>query len=677
MPSDKILLEMLGNRFTGVVEEMGYIIHRAAFTVFVKETWDFDSALLTPEGEVFAYPRNIGVTNMLGFNMAHAIACFDKYEQGDVVLTNDPCFTKGMCTHLPDLMLFKPLFRKGKIFCFAWCFVHSTDVGGLVPGSIAPQAFDKHQEGVIVPPVKLFKHGKLDDEILRLILANSRIPAQNWGDLKALIAALSIAERRVGEIIDQYGEKAVRNVMYGLLDYGEHCAREVFSGLPDGNYEFSDYLEADNFSLVGERETYHVRIKLRIEIRGSDVLMDFEGTDPQVRAAFNIPTFGERNQFLVLGIVNFLRTSDRRMPFNRGILRPIKVAVPEGSLLNPDKTVSSGVRYTTAMRVSDVVLAALSQAAPKRVPAAGAGQLGIMTLSASSAESGNYIVQVLQPLQGGSGGRPTKDGIDGLSFTAGALRSPPTESIEAESPIIIRKFMLDDKVAPGEFRGGSGLVFECQVTSRHSMITSRGWDRFLLRPWGRKGGSPGYTGETLLRTREGTRKRIPKVDILKITTGEVLTIITPSGGGFGDPLRREPAKVLKDVDDGFVSAEEAAAAYGVILIDGAIDEAATKSWRAQLRAERLQGLREFVLGDERMAYEIRIPVRLQDRTYTALREFPVTSRLYLRDRVYDALNGTTARLSDAALDRKIADVLQADTEEIETWVDAEEIIAAE
>src|SRR5262245_33953313 len=364
MPSDKVLLEVLGNRFTGIVEEMGYIIHRAAFTVFVKETWDFDSALLTPEGEVFAYPRNIGVTNMLGFNMAHAMACFDKYEPGDIMLTNDPWFTRGMCTHLPDLMLFKPLFRKGRIFCFAWCFVHSTDVGGLVPGSIAPQAFDKHQEGVIVPPVKLFKKGKLDEEIRRLFLANCRIPTQNWGDLKALLAALSVAERRVGEILDQYGDKTVRKAMYGLLDYGEHCAREVFSALPDGDYEFSDYLEADNFSLASEQETYHVRIKLRIEIRGSDVLMDFTGTDPQVPAAFNIPTFGERNQFLVLGIVNFLRTSDRRMPFNRGILRPIKVDVPEGSLLNPDRTVSTGVRYTTAMRVSDIVLAALSQAAP-------------------------------------------------------------------------------------------------------------------------------------------------------------------------------------------------------------------------------------------------------------------------------------------------------------------------
>ena len=143
MTVDKVLLEVLNNRFTGIVEEMGYVIHRAAFTTFVKETWDFDSALLTSAGEVFAYPRSIGVTNMLCIDLGPAIRCFDDYEPGDVVLTNDPFYTKGMCTHLPDLMVFKPLFHDGEIVCFAWCFVHSSDVGGMVPGSIVPQADDK------------------------------------------------------------------------------------------------------------------------------------------------------------------------------------------------------------------------------------------------------------------------------------------------------------------------------------------------------------------------------------------------------------------------------------------------------------------------------------------------------------------------------------------------------
>src|SRR5215510_11753983 len=174
---------------------MGYVIHRAAFTTFVKETWDFDSALVTTEGEVFAYPRNIGVTNMLSMSMTAAIGCFDSYEPGDVILSNDPLHAKGMCTHLPDYMMFRPIFSGDKLICFAWCFVHSSDVGGIVPGSITPYASDRFQEGVVIPPVKLFKAGKLDEEMRRFILANCRIPEQNWGDISALTAALATAEK--------------------------------------------------------------------------------------------------------------------------------------------------------------------------------------------------------------------------------------------------------------------------------------------------------------------------------------------------------------------------------------------------------------------------------------------------------------------------------------------------
>ena len=181
MATDKVLLEVLNNRFTGIVEEMGYIIHRASFTVFVKETWDFDSALVTTDGEIFCYPRNIGVTNMVGMHMDDAIRCIPHYEPGDVIVTNDPHRTRGMCTHLPDIMMFKPLFAGGRLLAFAWCFIHSSDVGGLVPGSISPTAFDKFQEGLSIPPTKLFRAGTLNQELLDLILANCRIPEQNWG----------------------------------------------------------------------------------------------------------------------------------------------------------------------------------------------------------------------------------------------------------------------------------------------------------------------------------------------------------------------------------------------------------------------------------------------------------------------------------------------------------------
>jgi N-methylhydantoinase B len=631
MSVDKVLLEVLNNRFTGIVEEMGYVIHRAAFTTFVKETWDFDSALLTPEGDVFVYPRNIGVTNMLAIDMKPAIDCFAKYEPGDIVLMNDPFHSRGMCTHFPDLMAFKPIFHDGRIVCFAWCFLHSSDVGGIVPGSITPRASDRFQEGFSMPPVKLYKAGRLDEEIKRVILSNCRIPEQNWGDIRALMAALSIAERRMTDVVAQYGAAQVDDVMHGLIDYGEKRAREVFAAVPDGEYTFSDYLEGDGFG------KYHVRIKVRLVVKGSDVLMDFTGTDPQVPAAFNLPTFGAMNQFLVLGIVNFLRTSDPHLPFNRGIVRPVVVIVPEGTVLNPGRYAATGVRYTTALRISDVVMGALSKAVPEKIPAAGSGQMGILTLSDLEAKTGMYEVHVLEPLQGGSGGRPGMDGIDGVNFSGGALRNAPIEALELDAPILVSRYMLSDKVAAGRYRGGAGVVFEFQTLSPHAMVSSRGWDRFLIRPWGRFGGHPGPLGETVV-FRPGERPRkIPKIDSLTLQKGEVVRITSPGGGGYGDPLQRDPQLVLHDSVQGFVTRRQAEQDYGVVLKSAGVDVAATKKTRDAMVSRR-RDLGEFCYGSERESYEKTLPASFQDRVLALLADQPAANRFYLRNLAYDAVS---------------------------------------
>lgn len=627
MSLDKVLLEVLNNRFTGIVEEMGYVIHRAAFTTFVKETWDFDSALITTDGEVFSYPRNIGVTNMLSMSMSAAIGCFEDYEPGDVVLTNDPIHAAGMSTHLPDYMMFRPIFHEGQLVCFAWCFLHSSDVGGIVPGSIAPHANDRFQEGVVIPPIKLFKASVLDEELRRFVLANCRIPEQNWGDISALTAALATAEKRVQECCIQYGGPQVREIITGLLDYGEARARQVFAALPDGRYEFSDYLEGDLL------QTHHVRIKLALEVKGSDVLLDFTGTDPQVNAAFNLPTHGRLNQFLVLGIVNFLRTTDPEIPFNRGIVRPVDVKVPEGSILNPTRFAATGIRYTTALRVSDVVMGALSQAAPTRIPAAGSGQFGLLTLSDMEPLTGTFVVHVLEPLQGGSGGRPGKDGIDGVNFSGGALRNAPIEALELDSPIFVTQYQLNDAVAPGKWRGGSGIVFEFQLLSPHAQISSRGWDRFHFRAWGRDGGAGGTLGHTQIIDSQGQMRSIPKIEVLKLAPGETVRVVSPGGGGYGHPLDRDPKLVWRDIEDGFVTPEEAADAYGVMIGPAGVDGPRTRARRESMRRTG-QATEHFQYGQERLAYQSRLPEWFQDLLVEVLAEQPPASRLYLRDMIY-------------------------------------------
>ena len=663
MASEKVLLEILNNRFTGIVEEMGYVIHRASFTVFVKETWDFNSALITPEGEIFCYPRNIGVTNMLGIDMQPAISCIDHYEPGDVIVTNDPHTTRGMATHLPDIMLFKPLFFEEKLLCFAWCFVHSSDVGGLVPGSIAPTAYDRYQEGLTVPPTKLVKAGKLNEELLKIILANCRIPEQNWGDMKALLAALNIAERRIAQVVTQYGADSVAKGIRGLMDYGEQRAREILGAVPDGEYRFSDYVEADFAS------KYFVRVNVRVVAEAGSLLLDFTGTDAQMRAAMNLPTYGKPNQWVVLGVVNFLRTSDRALPLNRGILRSVTVKIPEGSFLNPTPFVATGVRHATGYRVSDAVLGALSQAVPERIPAAGAGQVAIILYSHLDPRTGGYGVNVLQPMQGGCGGRPTKDGIDGVNFSAGSLRNVPTESIELEAPVLVNRYMLVDKVAAGRYRGGSGVTIEFQSLAPNAIVTARGMDRFKLRPYGRKGGHPGNLGETLINPGTPRERNIGKVDILQLNPGDVVRITTPSGAGYGDPLDREPEMVLTDLENGFVSAEEAANVYGIVAVDGAIDVAATSARRASLSNQR--STEEFVFGPERAAYEARLPSSVQDLVAELLVVYPAATRQFLRDRLYARIESDAGLRGSSATRRALQAVLE------ETMAQGRSAMAAE
>jgi N-methylhydantoinase B len=650
MAMDKVLLEVLNNRFTGIVEEMGYIIHRASFTVFVKETWDFDSALVTTDGEIFCYPRNIGVTNMLGMHMDDAIRCIPDYEPGDVIVTNDPHKTRGMCTHLPDIMMFKPLFAGGRLLAFAWCFIHSSDVGGLVPGSISPTAFDQFQEGLSIPPTKLFKAGALNQELLDLILANCRIPEQNWGDMKALVAALSVCERRMGDVLARYGEAAIRSAIPDLIEYGERRARQIFEAVPDGEYEFWDYVEGYLFS------RYHVRVKVRVEVRGSDVHLDFTGTDPQLRAALNITSYGKPNQWLVLGIVNYLRTTEKSLPLNRGILRPVRVTVPPGSLLNPLPFVATGVRHATGYRVSDAVLGALSQAVPGQIPAAGAGQVAIVLLSHLDPETGQYRVNVLQPMQGGCGGRPSRDGIDGVNFSAGSLRNVPTESIELEAPVFVRRYMLADDVAPGQHRGGAGVVFDFQVNAPNTIITARGMERFNVRPWGRKGGAPGALGQTVVNPGTREERVIGKIDVLKLEPGDTVRIVSPGGGGYGDPFDRDPELVRRDVANGFVTPDEAAERYGVVLGDGAVDAGQTR----RRRTRRASVAAEFGFGAERDAYERRLPPAVQDAVATELLAHPGSHRHFLKEQLYTALEANGPMdLDPVALRERVRAILKS------------------
>lgn len=642
MTDDKVRLEILANRFQAIVDEMAQVISRTAHTVFIKETQDYGSVLVTPKGEVFAAPRRYGVLMMIGMPMDDAIArVAGDVREGDIFISNDPEATRGMCTHLSDVFLWKPIFWQGELLCWAWSFIHMSDVGGRVPGSIAPSSHEVWQEGIRIPPRKLFRAGELDRDFLDTFLINTRTPDQNWGDMKACLAGLATAERRVHDLVGQWGAPAITAGMDALLDYAERQARRVIGRVPAGTYRHSDYLEAD---MVGQGL---IRITCAMTIADGEFLLDFTGTAPQVRAALNIPTYGKHGHWmLITGLVNWLCTVEPTIAYNAGLVRPMKVKIPAGTILNPEPGAAYGARYATSHKVCDVTVGCLAQAVPYELPATDSGQGSILLVSIPDFETGGTKVSVVQPIVGGSGARPQEDGVDGTMVILNFLRNVPTEMVETDMPpILIRHYGLrEDSGGPGKYRGGTGIVIELETSSPYTSITARCMERYIFPPPGRMGGGPGTTGYTLLNPGGNRERDIGKIDVLELEPGDVIRIGTQGGGGFGDPLERPVDAVARDVADGFVTQATARTSYGVETdAGGAVDLAETKHLRDAMRQTR--GWRTppaFAFGPERDAHEIRWPYELENAVVAALAGLPMSLRQFLHGRLRDAIDRRTA-----------------------------------
>ena len=619
---DRVSLEILINRFQAVVDEMAQVIYRTAHTVFVKETQDYGAVLVSPKGEVFAAPRRYGVLMMIGMPMDDAIARMgDDVREGDLFISNDPDSTGGMVTHLSDVFLWKPVFWEGELVCYVWSFMHVNDVGGRVTGSIAPSSFEVYQEGIRVPPQRLYREGELDRTFLRLFLCNTRTPEQNWGDMSACIAGLATAERRVHALLGRYGRPRIAAAIDAVLDYAETQARRVIAHVPDGRYRHWDYIEADMVGLG------LIRINLEMHIDGDEMLLDFTGTAPQVRAALNLPTHGKHGHWmLITGLVNWICTQEPGIAYNAGLVRPMKVRIPKGSILDPEPGAGCGTRYSTSHKVCDVSIGALAQAVPDELPATDSGQGSILMVAVPEFETGGTRVSVVQPIVGGSGGRPHEDGIDGAMVITNFLKNVPTELVEQDMPeILIRRYGLrEDSGGPGRHRGGTGIELELETRSPYTTVTARNMERYLFPPPGRLGGWPGTTGYTTVNAGTPQERDIGKIDVLHLEPGERLRIGTQGGGGLGDPLERDPEAVREDLRNGIVSAATAREAYGVALDrDGRVDAAATSDRRAALRAERGGSAPPaFSFGAAREAHERRWTPELQDALQAAIAHLP-------------------------------------------------------
>jgi N-methylhydantoinase B len=633
MGIDRVTLEVLRNYYQAIVEDMARIMERTAYTTFVKETADFSTGLVSRGGEYVAYPWNLGASSYLGLNMAHTLAYFDRYEDGDIVICNDAYLSGPLCTHLPDVHILRPIFHEGRIICWGYAFVHSSDMGGAVPASVWPRATEIFQEGLRLRPTKLYRAGVLQEDVKNLIGDNCRIPEMNWGDIQAMVAAVTSCDRRVQEMIGKSGAPTVVEGIDAVLDYAEQRARAAIREIPDGTYRFVDYMEDDL------RSDVPIRLKVALTVEGDTLHLDFSGSDPQVGSALNIASHGVTHPFLCQAINAFIVSADPGIPKASSLLRPVRVTAPPGSVVNAQFPAPIGVRYATVLRVFDAVLGALAQAVPDRIPAAPAGAISPVVASVQDPLTGTRHVQVVEPMLGGGGGRPTMDGLNGADSTSGFLRNTPVESIEAEVPIVMRRYhLIPDTGGAGERRGGLAVRLDFQVFHPHAIVTARGMERFRLEPWGAGGGRAGTAGSCVVN-RDGPRPRdIGKVDVLHLEPGDVVSIFSPSGGGHGDARRRDPGRVREDVRAGFLTPARAREAYGVVLADGEVDQAATARARAAMPAPP----GPFDYGARRAEIERRWPPAIQDAALELLESVPAAVRDWGKHQIYDRVQAVAA-----------------------------------
>jgi N-methylhydantoinase B len=636
MRLDPLTLELLRNYLHGAVEDMAYAVERTAHTTFVKETADFTCGLITPAGDFFAYPVELGVASMAGINYARTLEAVGPLEPGDVVITNDPYGSAAAATHLPDLHLVRPIFWEGRLVGHGAGFLHCSDIGGMVPASISPRASEIFQEGLRLPPKKLFVRGEPNRDLLDVILANCRIPEQNWGDLQALVAGLVTGERRVHALIGRFGVDTVEKGMDDLIDYTARKVEALIRRMPRGRYQFCDFIEDDVVSDIP------IRLNVGMTVGDGLIHLDFTGSDVQVGSALNVPTGGRAHPFMAIALFNYFITKDPGIPLNAGVLRPIRMTLPVGSVVNPQFPAACGVRYATVLRIYDAVLGALARALPAEIPAASGGQGCMVALALPDLEAGRRHVTVIEPMIGGGGGRPGLDGIDGCDASLGFLKTTPVETLEVEVPaILIRRFhLIADSAGPGRWRGGHAVRLDMQVFRPEGQVTARGMERLRFAPWGVAGGRAGATGRAVLNPGTSRERAVPKIDLLALEPGDVLSMRTPGGGGNGDPLERAIEAVVADVEAGLVTPAHAHAAYGVVMADGAVDPSATSALRAERRAAA-GPLGPFDFGAARDAHERRWPPELQDALVALLMTLPAPYRAYVRRALYSRITART------------------------------------
>ena len=630
MQLDPVMLEVISRKLAAITDEMYFSIQRAARSSYVKEAADFGTALLDPKGDVFAYPPAATFCFLIDTDFAATLSQLTDLGPGDVILTNDPYASGGVSTHLPDLHLFRPYFHDGAIIAWGWSFVHCADIGGAVPGSVSPALTNIFMEGFRIPPLKLVRRGQPNEDLFALLKINSRMGELNLGDIRAMLGALETGERRVSELIGRVGAAALRAAEQAIQDYTAAKARDVLRRIPDGSYEFCDFLDDDMLTGIP------IRVRLKLTVQDGLIDLDTTGTDPQVRSAYNVPTMGRRTYWLTFRLTTILTTFDSLMPHNAGLYQGISVQVPPGSVLRAEYPDAVVVRNSVPYRLFDCISGAIMRANPAMLPAPNGGTLITFSLSEIGPDGYTRVVEAIEPLRCGMGALDGRDGVDARDNNLNNMRNHPLELVEATSSIRILNYDIrPDSGGPGRFRGGVGQTVTAEVLCDGGIVLARGLDRMRFPPWGVAGGLPGARMQAIYNQGRANARRLGKIHELHMRKGDTITLDLPGGGGYGDPLARDPAAVLADTEDGFVSIAAAARDYGVVIADGAVDAAATVALRAG-RAGEAAGRSWFGFGPDRELWESVFTDAAMERLNRHLYALPKSVRLDVRAEVFEA-----------------------------------------
>jgi N-methylhydantoinase B len=512
MVTDPITLEVARNRLAAIATEMGVVLRRTAYSPNIKERADCSAAVFVPSGEMLAQAEHIPVH--LGSMPASVAAVLDVFgtdvEPDTQYAVNDP-FHGG--THLNDLTLVRPVHLEGSLIGWVANRAHHADVGGEAPGSMPAHAVEVDQEGHRVAPTAAVRAGEWLPEFVEPFLAATRTPAERLGDLSAQLGANEAGARRIRELASAEGKKRYLEVATGLLDYGERRMRSAIEELPDGRYEFIDYMEWRDEDLP---------IRVAVTIDGSELSADFAGSNSQIAGNINAVEAVTRSCLYYAVRV----ATDPSIPANGGCYRPLSLLAPAGSLVNanPPAAVAAG-NVETSQRIADTLLGALAQAAPDRVPAAGQGTMNNVLI-------GNDDFAYYETVGGGQGGRPGRAGMSGVHTGMTNTKNTPIESLEAHYPFrVVRYGLRRGSGGVGQFPGGEGIVREIEFGT--AAIVSLIGERRRNRPWGLNGGEPGATGEDWLIRRNGGRERLPGKTTIEVEPGDRLLVLTPGGGGWG------------------------------------------------------------------------------------------------------------------------------------------------